>query len=123
MDVPDTFTQQFGNQQAGFFVDIIQPVLKTKILDWEDAILNLSLRTDYVDYNIGKFAQTNTDIGADLFALTPALSLRPSPQTVLRIKNRYQCQKNILTILEAELLNRSCCNQHLFFKVISYLSA
>lgn len=96
VDVPDTFTQQFGNQQAGFFVDITQPVLKTKILDWEEAILNLSLRTDYVDYNIGKFAQTNTDIGDDLFALTPALSFRPSPQTVLRINYRYQWQKDIL---------------------------
>ena len=94
--VPDTFTQQFGNQQAGFFVDIIQPVLKTKILDWEDAILNLSLRTDFVDYNIGEFAQTNTDIGDDLFALTPALSFRPSPQTVLRINYRYQWQQDIL---------------------------
>lgn len=96
VDVPDTFTQQFGNQQAGFFVDIIQPVLKTKILDGEEAILNLSLRTDYVDYNIGKFAQTNTDIGDDLFALTPALSFRPSPQTVLRINYRYQWQQDIL---------------------------
>lgn len=96
VNVPDTFTQQFGNQQAGFFVDIIQPVLKMKILDWEDAMLNLALRTDYVDYNIGKFAQTNTDIGDDLFALTPALSFRPSPQTVLRINYRYQWQQDIL---------------------------
>mgnify|MGYP001173194688 FL=1 len=96
VDVPDTFTQQFGNRQVGFFVDIVQPVLKTEVLDWEDAVLNLSLRTDYVDYNIGRFAQTNTNIGDDLFAITPALSFRPTPQTVLRINYRYQWQQDIL---------------------------
>lgn len=96
VDVPDTFTQQFGNRQMGFFVDIIQPILKTEIFDWENAILNLSLRTDYVDYNIGRFTQTDTKIGDDLFALTPALSFRPSPQTVLRINYRYQWQQDIL---------------------------
>nr|WP_211297995.1 hypothetical protein [Allomuricauda sp.] len=94
--VPDTFTQQFGNRQMGFFVDIIQPILKTEIFDWENAILNLSLRTDYVDYNIGRFTQTDTKIGDDLIALTPALSFRPSPQTVLRINYRYQWQQDIL---------------------------
>ena len=96
VDVPDTFTQQFGDRQVGFFVDIVQPVLKTEVLDWEDAVLNLSLRTDYVDYNIGRFAQTNTNIGDDLFAITPAISFRPAPQTVLRINYRYQWQQDIL---------------------------
>lgn len=96
VDVPDTFTQQFGDRQFGFFVDIVQPVLRTEILDWEDAVLNLSLRTDYVDYNIGRFAQTITNIGDDLFAITPAISFRPTPQTVLRINYRYQWQQDIL---------------------------
>ena len=96
VDVPDTFTQQFGDRQVGFFVDIVQPILSTAVLDWEDAILNLSLRTDYVDYNIGRFAQTNTNIGDDLFAITPAISFRPAPQTVLRINYRYQWQHDIL---------------------------
>ena len=96
VDVPDTFTQQFGDRQFGFFMDIVQPVLRTEILDWEDAVLNLSLRTDYVDYNIGRFAQTNTNIGDDLFDITSAISFRPTPQTVLRINYRYQWQQDIL---------------------------
>ena len=77
-------------------MDIVQPVLRTEILDWEDAVLNLSLRTDYVDYNIGRFAQTNTNIGDDLFDITSAISFRPTPQTVLRINYRYQWQQDIL---------------------------
>jgi hypothetical protein len=30
VDVPSTYTQQFGNKQHGAFIDIVQPVLKRK---------------------------------------------------------------------------------------------
>lgn len=96
VDVPQTFTQQFGNKQAGFFLDLVQPILKKEMFGWEHASLNIAARTDYVDFNIGKFTQTNTDIGDDLIAVTPAISFRPSSQTVLRLNYRYQWQKDIL---------------------------
>ena len=32
VNVPSTFTQQYGNKQQGGFMDIVQPVLKKKIL-------------------------------------------------------------------------------------------
>ncbi len=96
VDVPKTFTQQFGNKQAGFFLDLVQPILKKEMFGWEHASLNIAARTDYVDFNIGKFTQTNTDIGDDLIAVTPAISFRPSSQTVLRLNYRYQWQKDIL---------------------------
>lgn len=96
INVPETFTQQFGNKQAGLFFDIIQPILKTKVLEWEESTLNLAARFDYVDYNIGKFSQTSATIGDELIAITPALSFRPSPQTVLRINYRYQWRHDIL---------------------------
>jgi hypothetical protein len=96
VDVPSTYTQQYGNKQQGAFVDIVQPVLKRKMFDWDNAVLNLSVRLDYVDWNVGKFNETNTDIGDDLWAITPAISFRPSAQTVFRLNYRYQWQTDIL---------------------------
>ena len=97
VDVPETYTQRYGNKQQGFFLDIVQPIIKRKIFDWENAILNLSARLDYVDWNIGTFNETNTNIGDDLWAITQAISFRPSAQTVFRLNYRYQWQKDILS--------------------------
>ncbi len=96
VDVPETYTQQYGNQQLGGFIDIVQPILKRKVFGWENAILNLAFRLDYVDWNIGKFKETNTEIGDQLWAITPAISFRPSAQTVFRLNYRFQWQKDLL---------------------------
>jgi len=96
VDVPTTYTQQYGNTQQGFFVDVVQPILKRKILDWENATLNLAARVDYADWNVGTFKETGTKIGDELWAITPAVSFRPTSQTVLRLNYRYQWQKDIL---------------------------
>ncbi len=96
VDVPDTFTQQYGSKQWGVFVDVVQPILTRKILNWENATLNVAARFDYVDWNVGTFNETNSEIGEQLVAITPAISFRPSPQTVFRLNYRYQWQKDIL---------------------------
>ena len=96
VDVPDTYTQRYGKKQKGAFLDIVQPILTNTILDWQDASLNIAVRFDYVDWNIGSFDETGSNIGDDLFAVTPAISFRPSNQTVLRLNYRYQWQTDIL---------------------------
>lgn len=96
VDVPSTYTQQYGNKQQGAFIDIVQPVLKREIFNWEKAVLNLSVRLDYVDWNVGTFNETGTDIGEHLWAITPAISFRPSAQSVFRLNYRYQWQTDIL---------------------------
>lgn len=96
VDVPETYTQQYGNKQQGFFFDIVQPILKQKVLDWEKATLNLALRIDYVDWNVGTFNETQTNIGDDLWAITPAISFRPTSQSVFRLNYRYQWQTDVL---------------------------
>lgn len=96
VDVPDTFTQQYGTKQVGAFIDVVQPILKRKVLDWDNATLNLAARLDFVDWNVGTFNETKTDIGDNLWAITPAISFRPSAQTVFRLNYRYQWQKDIL---------------------------
>lgn len=96
VDVPETYTQQYGNKQKGYFIDVVQPILTRKILDWEKATFNLAARVDYVDWNVGSFTQTNTNIGDHLFAITPAISFRPTQQTVFRLNYRRQWQTDIL---------------------------
>lgn len=96
VDVPSTYTQQYGNKQHGGFIDVVQPILKKKMLEWEDAVVNISTRFDYVDWNVGTFTQDNSNIGDEVLAITPALSFRPSSQTVFRLNYRYQWQTDIL---------------------------
>ncbi len=96
VNVPETYTQQFGNKQRGGFMDIVQPVLKKKILGWDDAVLNLACRLEYVDWNVGRFKQTSGNIADDLWSMMPAISFRPNSQTVFRLNYRIQKQRDLL---------------------------
>ena len=95
VNVPQTYTEQFGSKQQGGFVDIVQPILKKNILGWKKATLNVACRLEYVDWNVGKFKSSDTNIGDDLWSIVPAISFRPTSQTVLRFNYRYQEQKDI----------------------------
>ncbi|MFN0214590.1 MAG: hypothetical protein ACKVT2_10080, partial [Saprospiraceae bacterium] len=82
VDVPKTYSQQFGNRQFGGFVDIVQPVFRGNILGFNKAVLNVGLRTEYVDWNREQFRETGQRIGDEVFAFSPTLSFRPTAQTV-----------------------------------------
>ena len=96
VDVPETFTQQYGSQQQGGYLDIVQPILKRRILGFDGAVLNAACRLEYVDWNVGHFRETGTVIGDDVWAVVPAISLRPSPETVIRLNYRYMRERDLL---------------------------
>jgi len=96
VDVPETYGQQFGNKQRGGFLDIVQPVLNRTFLDWNNAVLNLSCRLEYVDYNLGKFTQTKDNIADDVWSVMPAISFRPNSQTVFRLNYRILKQRDLI---------------------------
>lgn len=96
VNVPASFTQQFGNKQQGGFIDIVQPIVKKKIFGWDKATLNLAFRLEYVDWNVGKFSSTGDNIAEDIWSIMPALSFRPTSQTVVRLNYRHQRQQDIL---------------------------
>lgn len=96
VEVPSTFSQQFGSQQRGGFVDLVQPVLKRKMLGFEGSVLNACARLEYADYNVGTFNETGNNISDDVFAVVPGISFRPYPQTVLRANYRYVWQQDLL---------------------------
>ncbi len=96
VDVPETYTQQYGNKQHGGFIDIVQPIIKKKMFGFEKASFNVALRAEYVDWNVGVFKETGGNISDEVVAIVPAISFRTSPQTVLRLNYRYQWQTDIL---------------------------
>lgn len=96
VQVPKNYIQQYGNKQQGGFLDLVQPILKKRIAGWDKAVLNLACRFEYVDWNIGTFKQTGDNIGEDLWSIMPAISFRPTSQTVFRLNYRHQRQRDIL---------------------------
>ncbi len=96
VDIPPGYTQQFGNKQWGGFLDIVQPVWKHTIGAWDNAVINLACRFEYVDWNIGKFNETQDRIGDELWSVMPAISFRPTSQTVLRLNYRFMKQRDVV---------------------------
>ncbi len=90
VDVPATYTQQYANRQQGGFIDIVQPVYKRGLLGFEKSVVNVACRLEYVDWNVGKFEATGGDIADNLLAIVPAISWRPTQQTVIRLNYRYE---------------------------------
>lgn len=96
VQIPPNYTQQYGNKQVGGFIDIVQPIVKGKILGWENATINLAVRGEYVDWNVGNFTSTGTKMYNDLKSIMPGISFRPTPVTVLRFSYRRQNVRDIV---------------------------
>ena len=96
VDIPETYTEQFGRKQHGGFIDIVQPVYKKPILGFDKSVFKVALRLEHVDWNIGKFKSTGGNISDNIEAITAGFSWRPAPQSVFRFNYRYSKQKDLL---------------------------
>ena len=96
VDIPETYTEQFGSKQLGGFIDFVQPIVQKPLFGFEKSVLNMALRLEYVDWNNGKFKSTGGNISEEIFSILSAISWRPTPQTVLRMNYRYTWQKDLL---------------------------
>jgi hypothetical protein len=96
VEVPRDYSQAFGSQQLGGFVDLTVTVLQRKVLDWDKAKLNIGLRLEYADYNLDRFRENNQSIGDELWALVPAIAFRPAGPTVIRFNYRFQKHRDLL---------------------------
>lgn len=96
VDIPETYTQQFGSRQFGGYIDIVGTILQREILDWENTKLNVGVRLEYADYNQGNFKDTGGNIADDIWAIVPSIALRPVGTTVFRFNYRYEQQKDLL---------------------------
>lgn len=96
VDVPETYSQQFGEKQFGGFIDIVQPIVRKPILGFERSVVNFALRAEYVDWNMGTFRETGTSIQDDFVSVVGGFSWRPSAQTVIRLNYRCNWLTDIL---------------------------
>lgn len=96
VDVPDTYTQKYGNKQSGGFLDIVQPVIRRNIFNFNKSVVNVVCRFEYVDWNVGKFKETGGIISEDFVSIVPGISWRPTSLTVLRLNYRYNWTTDIL---------------------------
>jgi hypothetical protein len=96
VDVPETYSQQFGKRQSGGFVDIVQPILKRSLFGFEKSVVNAVCRLESVDWNVGTFRETGTNIGDHMKSIVGGLSWRPTQQTVIRLNYRYNWQADLL---------------------------
>lgn len=96
VDVPQTYSQQYGNRQQGGFLDIVQPILRRSILGYDKSVINLACRLEYVDWNVGRFRETDGNIADHFVSVVPAISWRPSSQTVVRLNYRYNLATDLL---------------------------
>ena len=96
VDIPDTYTEQFGRKQQGSFIDLVQPIIKGPWFGFESSVLNAAVRLEYVDWNKGSFKSTGGIISDHVYSVVPAISWRPTSQTVLRLNYRYNWQRDLL---------------------------
>lgn len=96
VQVPSTYTQQYGSDQSGFHLDLIYPIRKGELFGWQNTIVNANLRTEYVDYNQGHFNETGGKIYDEITALVPGVSLRIQSNTVIRANYRYHWTRDLL---------------------------
>jgi len=96
VDIPDTYTEQFGRKQHGGFIDIVQPVYRKPVLGFNNSVFNLALRFEHVDWNKGTFKSTGGNITDNIEAISAGISWRPAPQTVIRFNYKYSHQRDLL---------------------------
>lgn len=96
VDVPDTYSQQFGRKQQGGFIDVVQPLFRGQVFGFENSVLNAAVRAEYVDWNKATFIETGTNIREDFVSIKAGISWRPTAQTVLRLNYRYNWLTDIL---------------------------
>ncbi len=96
VDIPDSYSQQYGKRQVGGYMDVVQPIRRGSLLGFEKSVVNAAFRIEYVDWNKGTFIETGGNIREDFFSVVPGISWRPTSQTVVRLNYRYNWQVDIL---------------------------
>ena len=89
INVPESLAEVHGDTQWGAYLDVLVPVWRPRFLGYTDAVLTAGLRLETVDYNVGTFSSTGSDIGDEVRAIVPSISFRPTADTVFRANYRY----------------------------------
>ena len=89
VDVPESLSEVHGDTQWGAYLDVLMPVWRPRFLGYSDAVVTAGLRLETVDYNVGTFSSTGSNIGDQVTGIVPSISFRPTSDTVFRANYRY----------------------------------
>lgn len=95
VEIPASYSMQYGRKQFGSYLDVKYTFLKRKIFAWDKAKLNIGIRLEYADYNQGRFIETGENIADEIWAIVPSLAFRPVGSSVLRFNYRYEQQRDL----------------------------
>ena len=95
VDVPDDLQELFGERQWGFHLDAIVPVWRPKWRGLPDAVMDVGVRLEYIDYNSGEFSSTGQSIGDDRGAVVAAVAFRPAAGTVFKFNYRREVSHDL----------------------------
>ena len=59
------------------------------MLGYQNSVINACVRYDELDYNLGTFASTDTEIGDELISMVVGISFRPTDGTVFSANYRH----------------------------------
>jgi hypothetical protein len=90
IDLPPDLREILGSRQWGVYLDAVAPIWRPRIPALADPTVNLGLRWEWVDLNVGRFQSTGLNRYDDRNAVAVALSFRPSAGTVFRVNYRRE---------------------------------
>lgn len=96
IDLPDDLSEFFGDKQWGGYVEGVYSIYKGNVFGYESSVVNLNLRLEQVDFNVGTFSETGASRGDQIKAIATGISWRPGTSTVLKLNYRYHWQKDVL---------------------------
>jgi hypothetical protein len=96
VDVPDDLEELHGERQWGAHLDVVAPVWRPRVLGLTNAVVNVGVRLEHVDYNVGRFRSTGRRIYDEVTAVVPAVSFRPVPGTVFRVNYRRHWTRDLV---------------------------
>ena len=96
IEVPDDLKDLYAENQYGTFVEFSYPVFKRKMIGFENAVINLNLRAERIDYNLGTMKHDGSKIGDEVSALAAGIGFRPSPSIIIRANYRYHLTYDFL---------------------------
>jgi len=97
VDVFEGFGQLFGDRQIGYHLEANYPILTgIQLLGNTDNQLDVALRYEKADYNVGLFEQTSTNIFDQTTCLRAGAALRMGSKSTLKANYTYMWENDIL---------------------------
>ncbi|HET7818006.1 MAG TPA: hypothetical protein VFL70_01740, partial [Bacteroidia bacterium] len=85
----------YSEKQYATFLELSYPLMKRKMLGFNNALLNISTRAERVDYNLAALTD-GSKVKDDINAISLGIGWRPIESTILRFNYRHNTVHDFL---------------------------